>query len=275
MGSTDKAQEILESLEVGVAELVTSEDWIRSLEVASKFHTYSFSNTMLIFMQRPDATRVAGFKAWQKLGRQVRKGEKGIAILAPLKVRVKDEENADSKTFKLVGFRVVHVFDIAQTDGDPLPEVRPSMLEGEIESGLVEQAIAQIESAGCTFEITESPIGNGYFSPKESKVVVAPGMSPAQTFKTTVHELAHVKLGHGSNEDPYSIGEIEAESVAYVVCKSLGIEADSYSFAYVAAWSDGDTDKIRKVGERVLKTARAILEGIQTDEGEEEIAQAQ
>lgn len=277
MATTDKAKEILERLEAGVAELTSSEDWKRALEFSAKFYAYSFYNTMAIFTQFPDATRVAGFKAWQKLGRQVRKGSKGIAILAPCKVKIKEEERdeKDSSTYKLVGFRAVHVFDVSQTDGDDLPEfARAELLEGEIPDGLQAKAIESIEAAGCSFSIEETNRGNGYYAPSSSSVVVRPGMSDAQTFKTTVHELAHVLLGHGSSLDPRDVAEVEAESTAFVVCSALGIGADEYSIPYVAAWSEGKVETIQKVGERVAKTARKILESLAMETSNEEREEA-
>lgn len=266
----DKVEQLQAEIERGVAELVEGEDWRRWLEVAAKFPRYSFRNTLLIRLQRPDATVVMGYRAWQALGHQVRRGEKSIGILAPCTYKTErndhDQENDDDQRPARVlrGFRLAHVFDIAQTDGDRVkPPAGPALLEGQAPAGLWEALAAQVAAEG--FTLSRAPIGtgaNGTTDFASRTVTVAEHLSPAQAAKTLAHELTHVRLHDGTE---YALGcrgraEVEAESVAYVVCQAAGLTTAAYSFGYVAGWSGGDPKVIKATAEQVITTARDVLD---------------
>jgi antirestriction protein ArdC len=261
MTATYSTSELLGQLEDGISHLTTSEDWTRWLETQARFHNYSFQNSLLIAWQRPDASRVAGYGVWQGLGRQVRKGEKSIRILAPN--LAKDPEDPDKKVLR--GFRSVGVFDISQTDGDPLAEVC-SRLTGAAPENMISALAAVAERIGFSVHFEE--IGgetNGYCNASEKKIVVEFRNDPAQQAKTLVHELGHAILHcdpEGAALDR-SIKELEAESVAYVVSAALGHDTSDYTFGYVAVWagrgSEDSVKAVRKSGSRIQRAADKIL----------------
>ena len=273
---SDKLQAAHDKLQGAVADIVSGDDWKRMLKVASNFHRYSFNNHLMIFCQRPDATLVAGFRKWKTMNRSVNKGEKGIAIFAPCRYKV-EAETSDSpvevaapsaqrgdrpKAEVLRGFRVVHVFDISQTEGEELPDldaVRPRLLDGDAPEGIWEVLVAKAEAAGYEVIREQRQGENGYCDFLNKKIAVRPDVEPAQAVKTLVHELGHALL-HGE-ELPTSreVAEVEVESVAYIVCDALGLDSSGYSFAYVARWSDGATELIKGTAERVIRCAKEIL----------------
>lgn len=270
-GAEDRLAAVHAQLSAAVEALVDEPAWRRMLEVAARFHRYSPNNVLLITLQRPDATRVAGYQTWRQLGRQVRKGETGIAILAPVAVRrgavderqqpVSDTET-EAPRRALRGFRVTHVFDIAQTDGPPLPDVRPQLLDGVAPLGMWADLLEQVEAAGFTFGYADVAPANGRTDHLHRTVVLRPDLTGAQKVKTLAHELAHVLL-HQPGELPPGFtrgrAEVEAESVAYVVCAAHGLPTGDYTVPYVAGWSDGDRDLVRDTGVRVLSCARRVL----------------
>ena len=258
---------------VAAVELLTSGDeWRRFLETSRRFRSYSINNTLLIFAQRPDATRVAGYRAWRALGRQVRRGEQGIAILAPCTYRRTDaEEEADAPSRVLRGFKVVHVFDISQTDGEPLPELPVTLLGGDEPDGLTHRLAALIRAEGYTFTLGPLPAGhsgaNGLTDYVARTVVVRDDLQPAQQAKTTAHELAHVLLhdpAAGVRADR-SVVEIEAESVAYLVCGENGLSSDAYSFGYVAVWAGGAAATVRDAATRVTNCAARVIDALERE----------
>ena len=255
-----------QQLQDSLQELVTSEDWQRALAVAARFHDYSFANTRLIWIQSLargfTPSRVAGYRAWQELGRHVRKGERGLQILAPVIRKVTLEDGEEER--RVVGFRVVHVFDIAQTDGEPLPEVPVALVQGDLPSHW-EQVRGLITESGFDLQVADlARLGeaNGITDWKQRDVVVRASLPGAQRFKTAVHELAHIRL-HEPNSDGRpscrGIVEVEAESVAYMVCAGLGIDSAGYSLPYVASWSGGDLTKVSATANRVIGCARNVL----------------
>lgn len=264
-----KAEELQEQLARDLEELTTSEDWMAALEVASRFHRYSFQNVMLILGQRPDASRVAGFRKWQELGRQVRKGETAIRIFAPMvkRIEVEDEDGEVEVRRRVSGFRLVPVFDIAQTDGEDLAEpIRPELLLGSAPEQMIERVGELI--AGEGFELTAdaadwAPGLNGRTDFGSKTVTIRAELEPAQRAKTLVHELAHVRMHRPGMTFDRSTGEVEAESVAYIVCRALGLETDAYTLPYVGSWSGGDVDKVRATGQRVVEVARALIEELE------------
>ena len=261
---TDRLKAAHDKLTDAVESIVSGDDWQRMLKVASKFHRYSFNNHLMIFLQRPEATYVAGFRKWQELNRFVRKGEKGIAIFAPCKYRTKIEtDDGDEKTLsQLRGFRVAHVFDISQTDGDPLKDldaVKPQLLDGDAPKGLWDSLVAQASAAG--FEVTREKRGsaNGFCDFVAKRIAVRPDVSDLQAVKTLVHELAHALLHAEERPRSMEIAEVEVESVAFIVLDALGLASGTYSFPYVARWSGGDVDLVKQSAERVVGCSRSIL----------------
>jgi DNA primase len=268
----DAVERLHEQLQVSLRALVSSEDWRQALEVAARFHDYSFANTQLIWAQAKargfTPTRVAGYLAWQRLGRQVNRGEKGLPILAPVTRSVETEDGEDER--RVVGFRVVHVFDQSQTDGEPIPEVRPAVLEGELPVQW-EKVAKLIRSADFGLELAEvARLGeaNGITDWLDRTVIVKESLSGAQRFKTAVHELAHIRLhepSSGERPDCRGIIEVEAESVAYMVCAALGVDSAGYSLPYVATWSDGNLEKVSETADRVIRCARRMINDIGID----------
>jgi antirestriction protein ArdC len=217
------------------------------LAAAARFHSYSWRNCLLILAQMPTATRVAGYRAWQSLGRQVRKGQRGIAVLAPVTYRRNDDDEKaadveDSTTREIRGWKIEHVFDISQTDGDPLAHIAVPLVEGEAPHGLWDQLAAQVTAAGFMLlreATTGRPNANGSMTRSEMTIRVREDLGAAQACKTLAHELAHVQLGHGTATctGSRSQAEVEAESVAYIVASSCGLDTSAYSFPYIGHWA--------------------------------------
>lgn len=268
MESLSKKDEVLANLADGIAKLTDSEAWRAWLNVQRRFHNYSFGNTLLILWQRPNTTRVAGFHAWLRLGRHVRKGEKGIAILAPVPTRFRvEDENGEEKT--IVGaakhFRLAHVFDIAQTEGAELPDAPVSKLQGDDPDGLYDQLVEVAHSLGFTVEEDFLEHGiNGLCDHESHAIKVEARNEPRQQVKTLAHELGHAILHGEQSLDPREAKELEAESVAYCVCAELGLDSSDYSFGYVATWSGGSQEARRGItasAQRIQKAAQQILGG--------------
>lgn len=263
---TDVARE---KLAEAVESLVSSERWQAWLDSRARFHTYSFGNTLLIAMQRPDASLVAGYKTWQSMGRQVRKGERGIAILAPMvrKVEKTDGEKLEVRDDcgrRVVGFRTVYVFDVAQTDGDELPEVPVSLpVGGRQEDYMRLQDLAEREELSVTVEDLPG-MTNGSLNRASGLITLGTHLfqtgTPAARIKTLTHELAHwFDLGKDATAYDRDEAEIVAEAVAYVVGQRLGLDTSSYSAGYVASWARGDAKKLEGLADRIDKAARPIL----------------
>lgn len=277
----------------GVERLTHSEEWRQYLDFMRSFHAYSFNNLMLILMQRPDAAAVAGFRAWQEKGRQVRKGEHGIRILCPGTVRVRRDAAADAgqagtdddEDAKRLIFFPVSVFDISQTDpieGAPDHSTIAHQLTGEDPAEIFGRVVAYLTAQGITVDREPMTRRNGYTTPTEEgkppRVAIAEGLTPAQAAKTALHEAAHVLLGHMAQIEEYAQHrgrmEVEAESVAYVVAGVLGLDTSSYSTGYVAGWAGGDVEKIRETAARVLATAHQMIEALEPSETAAASAQA-
>ena len=267
-------EEITKELEKGVKDLLASDKYKEYLDFMGKFHDYSVNNSILIFLQMPQATMVAGYQAWQnKFKRQVRKGEKSIKILAPCPHKiVKETVNAngekEEQEIKWNTFRPVSVFDISQTDGEAIPEICND-LTGSVEGykDLIDRLV-RIAPVPVSFEPIKSA-AKGYFSEAENRIVVKSEMSEDQTVKTLVHEIAHSIL-HGNDGEEKEAGrrtkEVQAESVAYTVCRMLGVNTDEYSFGYIAGWSDGkELKELNKSMETIRETANKIMEGLKDE----------
>jgi DNA primase len=257
-----------EMLVAKTAALVTSEGWAEYLAFAARFRQYSFNNTMLILIQCPTATRVASYKQWAAMGRQVRKGEKGLQIFAPMMRKREDEKTGEEKRY-VSGFRLVSTFDVSQTDGDALPEdpARPVLLDGDSPEGLDAGLLKIANENGYLLRFGPSTRGeNGYTSPSEKMIQISEGLSDAQRTKTLIHEVAHMLLhcdDKALTEDALlhrNVAEVEAESVAFIVAQAHGLDAESYTLPYIAGWSNGKPEVVAATADRVLKTAKQILE---------------
>ncbi len=251
--------ELIEQLTKGISNLTSSDEWQRYLDFQGKFHRYSFNNVLLIAAQRGDASQVAGFNAWKKMNRFVRKGEKAIWILAPMvykKANARDGE--DDRVIR--GFKFVPVFDIAQTDGEELPTVC-NRLDGEDPGEHYAQLLGVARSIGFTVDDHEfASSANGDCNHLTRCIRVEARNTPAQRVKTLAHELAHAMLHE--KHDSRALAELEAESVAYAVCKAFGIDAGEYSFGYLATWAGGGDEAIAAVKvlcHRIQDTVAAIL----------------
>ena len=283
----EKIKQSMTLLEEGVVSLLESDRWEQYLKVQAKFHGYSFSNTMLILLQKPDATRVAGYNAWKKVGRQVRSGEKGIAILVPFVSKKKvendapvimlDDGNEPSDVEEIeastIRFGVGYVFDVSQTDGQQLPEVCNLLIGGD-ELSLGEYVDQIITARGYEVSVVKRLFlggANGLCDYKGKQISLADDLSPLHRLKTRVHELAH-SIMHSEEEyrahSDKSIVELEAESVAFVVLSHFGLDSSDYSFGYLASWQDGEKEKVvealRASGKRIQNAADEIIVQIET-----------
>ena len=275
---------IMQSLESGVEELFTSNRYQEFLKTMAKFHNYSFNNTMLIAMQRPDATLVTSYKNWQSMGRQVMKGEKGITIIAPAPYKkMKEKEVLDENQRPIMGtdgkpktekvevtvphFKAVTVFDIAQTSGEPIQTLAPELLTAAVQDfDSFMQAIQKISPVPIRFDEIDGN-ANGYYHNADREIMIKKGLSESQTLKTAIHETVHAKLH--DKEIMESLGvekdrltkEVEAESVAYCVCSSFGLDTSDYSFPYIAGWSSSREMKEMKASMDVIrKTAGEMID---------------
>lgn len=269
----EKLEQVLKDLEVGVEEFFTSERFIDYLNVMSKFHTYSLNNQILIARQKPEATHVAGYNSWiGNFKRHVKQGEVGIRILAPQK-RIKEIDtgktdgygNAITEKREYITFRPVSVFDVSQTDGRELPSLIDE-LTGQVQDfDLMLNAIQSTAPFPFSIEDTGSA-AKGYCSYAEKKIVIKPGMSEMQTIKTAVHETAHGRVHGDDKTKTREQKEVEAESIAYVVCQHFGIDTSDYSFGYVAAWARGKDKEILKQSMNTIRDeAKLIIEGIEKE----------
>jgi DNA primase len=267
--SNGRVEALHAALESGVAALTTSDDWRKWLTVQARFHNYSFGNTLLILAQCPNATNVAGYRTWQSLGRQVRKGEKSIGILAPMFAKDKESKNDDKR---LIGFRAVSVFDVSQTEGEPLPvRQTAALLDGDAPAGLFDSVAALIANNGFRLERGDCGSANGYCDFTNRVIRVRNDVSDAQAAKTIIHEAAHMLMHDADNSDAPAhrgLAEVEAESVAFIVAGFMGMPTDSYSFPYVAGWAgSAESDAVRATGQRVQRTARKIIDAVAPDAG--------
>ena len=257
---------LLEGLSAGIAELTTSEKWTQYLDVQSKFHRYSPNNVMLILMQNPYATRVAGYNAWKALDHQVLAKESALRILAPMKYK-KDDAPEGEEAREIRGFKLVPVFDISQTEGPDLPDI-VSKLEGLAPEGVFVKLTEFAQGIGFRVERPESldSGANGDTTHSEGRIRVVSTNSEAQQAKTLAHEIGHALLHdpgvEATNELARGLKELEAESTAYVICTALGMDTSDYSFGYVAGWAGGAPEAIQGIKastRRIQKAATAVL----------------
>lgn len=259
-----------EELTAAVEAISSSSDWVAFLEFARKLHNYSAQNRMWLWAQAlrrgwDDIGHVAGFTAWKSLGRNVIKGEKSLSVLAPVRIKITDEDGAEH--YALRGFKVEHVFAARQTEGEgeiPTNPHHPELLTGEGPEGVWAGLAAQVEALGFTLERKDLSPENGYTSFGTNVVAVADRLEDAAAVKTLAHELAHALLhrdvDYHAERDRC---EVEAESVAYMVCRELGLETNQYSFPYVNGWSKGDVKVVAAAADAALKTAKTILDALE------------
>ena len=271
-----RVREAMELLDAGVEKVLGGEEFKRYLAFAARFHRYSANNALLVLLQRPNATRVAGYRRWQELGRQVRRGEEGLKILAPTFRTLEDEESGE-KARVLCSFKVVKVFDVSQTDPlpgvGPLPEKpRPKALRGDSEAARV---LGEALLAFCGLEgvpVSEDdaeldglcPGANGVYLLREKRIVLRSALQADGRAKTLAHELAHHLLHRDSaaTEEDRPTLEAEAEGVAYAVLSYFGVDTSEYSFAYVARWA-GSKEVVRAALSNIQKTVRTIIEAVE------------
>ena len=298
----EKLKEITDRLEQGIAELFDSERYKEYLRVMSKFHNYSFNNTLLIAMQKPDASLVAGFSAWKNnFGRNVMKGQKGIKIIAPSPFKIRQEVEkidphtqkpiigkdgkpvTEEKEIKIPAYKVVSVFDVSQTEGKELPDIAVDELTGDVDR--YKDFFAALEKTSpvpIAFENIEGG-SHGYYHLEDKRIAINEGMSELQTLKTAIHEIAHAKLhdidlnAPKDEQQPHvdrRTREVEAESVAYTVCQHYGLDTSDYSFGYVAGWSSGrELSELKSSLETIRSAAAEIINSI--DENLAELQKAQ
>ena len=298
----EKLKEITDRLEQGITELFDSERYKEYLRVMSKFHNYSFNNTLLIAMQKPDASLVAGFSAWKNnFGRNVMKGQKGIKIIAPSPFKIRQEVEkidphtqkpiigkdgkpvTEEKEIKIPAYKVVSVFDVSQTEGKELPDIAVDELTGDVDR--YKDFFAALEKTSpvpIAFENIEGG-SHGYYHLEDKRIAINEGMSELQTLKTTIHEIAHAKLHDIDLNAPKDeqqprvdrrTREVEAESVAYTVCQHYGLDTSDYSFGYVAGWSSGrELSELKSSLETIRSAAAEIINSI--DENLAELQKAQ
>lgn len=280
-------KELTDQLEQGIKDLFESQKYKDYLTTMSKFHNYSYNNILLIFQQRPDARLIAGYNAWKtEHGRQVLKGSRAIKILAPAPYKVKvSRDKIDPSTNKAVldengspvkenvevqrlAFKTVNVFDVSDTEGKELPSIGTNELSGDIEKYDV---FFEALKRTCPVPIEFASINSGakgYFSHTENKIVINKGMQQTQVIKTALHEIAHQRLHSKASPDPgegktRSSKEVEAESVAYTVCRNYGIDTSDYSFAYIASWSKGkEVPELKESLDIIRKTASEFINKI-------------
>ena len=292
----ERLQQITAGIEQGIKELFESEKYMRYLSVMSRFHRYSVNNTMLIYMQKPDATLVAGYNKWKnQFERHVKRGEHGITIIAPTPFKKKIEEqkldpdtkapmlDAEGKVImeerevEIPMFRPVKVFDVSQTDGKPLPELASS-LSGSVQNyEIFMEALRRSAPVPLSVEPMAANM-DGYFSPDQQRIAIRAGMSEVQTVSAAVHEIAHSKLhnyakvqkeaARASDKEPpkkkdRNTEEVEAESISYAVCQYFGIQTGENSFGYIATWSQDKTlPELRASLETINKAAGELIADI-------------
>ena len=305
---SDRLNAIMKKLEDGVKELFTSENYKNYLRTMSKFHRYSFNNTLLIAMQRPGSTCVAGYGAWQqKFHRQVKKGEKGITILAPVPVKTKEQPDPEHDSGRDIGaspdqsvpkaeisqnasartdpdtekislfFRPVTVFDISQTEGEPLPTLGVDELTGSVEGfQAFMKAMTALSPVPIRFDTIEGG-AKGYYHTVDKEIVIKKDMSESQTMKTCIHEVAHAILhdrdrmkAEGIQKDRQT-KEVEAESVSFAVISFFGLDQNedvgkAYSFPYIGLWSSSkEMKELKSSMDTIRKTAGELIEGIEAE----------
>lgn len=284
MSQSEQIKEITEKLQQGIEDLFESEKYKNYLKTMSKFTSYSLNNTMLIAMQKPDATTVAGYTTWKQMNRQVVKGSKAIKILAPCiykkkpdsdisdmpdkNIQNKDDKDSAEPEKILVGFKIVNVFDYSQTEGEPLPEITHKLEDNVDEYADFMEALKQFSPVPIEFKAIDGS-ANGYYHLVDKNIVIDDGMSQMMNIKTSIHEISHALLHDqdtGSEKDNSlnrETKEVQAESVAFTVCNYYNLNTSDYSFGYIGGWSSGkDLKELKASLETIRQTSQMIITGI-------------
>ena len=274
---TNNLDEIMKALEAGVRDFMETDAYKSYLWAVSKFHNYSTNNIILISMQRPDATLVAGYSTWKKsFNRNVKRGEKGLKIIAPMPVSIEKEEDRTDQygntykekvTVTIPKFHTVTVFDVSQTEGDPLPDISPTELKDEVKDyGAFLKAVEKSSDVPISYVNIEGG-ARGYFHTAKNSISIQKDMSEAQTLKTLIHEMAHSILHNRDNGGALmdaKTKEVQAESVAFSVCSHFGIDTSDYTFPYVTAWAgDKDSTTLRNSMDTIKDTASLLIHRIE------------
>ena len=265
---------MFKKIDEGVKAVFESDKYKEYLRYMSKFTNYSAGNCILIMLQKPDASLVAAFGKWKQLGRTVNRGEKGIAILAPMvfKNKEQNDESDEEQEKTTVGFKKIYVFDVSQTSGEPVPEYAHD-LDGEIEEEHLEAVISAVRSVtGLPVDAEDITGGaKGYYSYSEQRIVIQSGLSGAQAVKTAIHECAHALL-HDPDKNMLTANttrndkEVQAESVAYIVASRYGLDTSEYSFPYIASWSQGkQLEQLNRFLNEIQETARTICDAVDNE----------
>ena len=280
----ERVKELTDKLEQGLKEVFESDNYKNYLNTMAKFHNYSINNTLLINQQKPDATLVAGYDSWVRNDdRHVKKGERGINIIAPAPFKTERDvpiinpetgqpilkkdgtPYTEKKEVTIPYFKITRVFDISQTEGRDLPTIGVNELLKDVDGAKdFIESLKKVSPIPIEFGETNGD-SKGFYSPVDNKIVVKDGMSDAQTIKTMVHEISHAKL-HNPDRAEENAGkskgtiEMEAESIAYIVCQHFGIDTSDYSFGYIAGWSEGkETDELKKSMNTIRETSSEMI----------------
>lgn len=247
-------EQLIKLLNDGVNEVYHSANYQDYLKFLSHFHDYSPNNSLLIYMQKPEATLVTGYKTWQRLyNRHVKRGEKAIHILAPMKFLDADDN-------EIIHYKRICVYDVSQTEGDPLPSFMSDKFTGSVENmPILLKGLEDISPVAITYKSLKEGV-HGYYHHKDKVIVIDNDMSEAQTIKTIMHEIAHALLHGEDKEKNRKTRELEAESTAYIVCSHFNIDTSSYSFPYIASWAKDQTDAMLKSSMRdIIDTADKMI----------------
>ena len=281
----EKTKQAFSMIEQGVKDVYSSESFKQYLSCLSKFHSYSLNNTLLILSQKPEASLVAGYRAWQtNFNRHVNKGEKGLMILAPVTTKEdrlmnKHDENGnvildesgnpvqEMRVVNLTHFKTTTVFDISQTSGDPLPSLVHDLTGSSNEVKVIIQTIQSVCTIPIEFKTETEDLSfmtgaKGYYSPKKDKIVINKDLEDLQTAKTLIHEYAHSLL-HKETDKNQSQREIEAESLAFVICDHFGIDTSEYSFGYIASYANKDYSELKSILVNIQSKAHEMIELIE------------
>lgn len=274
MSTQDRIKTAIESISQGLAAIETSDDWIKYLAFNSKFYNYSYNNIILIMMQRPNASYVAGYTKWRELGRFVKRGEKGIQVLCPCLRKVEvfkepedgaeynDKEAEKHMVKKIVGFKIGYVYDLSQTDGDDsiLPVLVTGLVGSTEEEKMLYDSLFDYVSKKYTVKEADEMSAKGSFNIESQVITIKSDLDYKQKIKTILHELSHAYdfMMHPDDSIPRNKRELIAESSAYVISLRLGVDTSSYSFSYIKSWLK-EPDELKDIADSVQKIACKII----------------
>lgn len=269
MSSNEQLQLAFHMIEDGVNQVRNSDAYQRYLKVMSKFHDYSVCNSLLIYAQCPHATYIAGYRAWQNLfKRYVIRGSKAIKIIAPFKIKKKKDEDIDAEDTYFIKYKAVNVFDISQTIGEPLPELITELKGDDKSAGILLESFKElVNDVNIQFKDPSSDQllrsgAKGYYDIKNKRIIINKDLSINHQLKTLIHEYAHSIL-HNENKGIRKQQEVEAESIAFVVCHAFGLDTSEYSFGYITSWSEGlETEKFKMILNDIQSKADSIIEKV-------------